>query len=227
MLALEDQSRLIVSAKKIKDDLIRRAKAKKNYAKVLKEEGMASNRLSAPGEKGRGRERIGLVKDPYAAFKSGASDDEGSDDEDDEEEEQEAELMVAGRKRALSVSPPPPEQQAEAPKEETRRIKGKGKETPNDKSRPRPTTPNKGKARSQDSDAKAKVAFSKTRQPDDPAPDPKRSMRDMKKEAFSKRYPANGVDRSAGGVVGRKSRGQPNMGARMGVLLEQIKRGGK
>jgi hypothetical protein len=90
----------------LKADLIQRAKAKKNYAKVLKEEGMASNRLGVEKEKGKGRERAGLVKDPYAAFKK---DGAGSDSDDDEDEVKgiEVELMKAGRKRALSTSPEP------------------------------------------------------------------------------------------------------------------------
>lgn len=179
---------------------------------------MASNRLAGPGEKGKGRERVGLVKDPYAAFKSGASDDEdGSDDDDEEEEEKEAELMVAGRKRALSVSPQP--EPAAAPKEESRRGKGKGREVPNDRARPRPDPPVKGKARPAESAHAPKSTIDEP-----PAVEPKRSMRDMKKEAFSKRYPMNSSGRSVGSLDGRKGRGQPNMGARMGVLLEQIKR---
>lgn len=188
---------------------------------------MASNRLSAPGEKGKGRERVGLVKDPYAAFKSTDSDDDDSDEEDEVEKGEEAELMVAGRKRALSVSPPPRTVEAAATKDEPKRFKGKGKEIPNDRSRVRPTPTDKGKSKVPASTSRPTAARSATVKPDESAVEVKRSMRDLKKEAFSKRYPVNGGSRQAASADGRRPRGQPNMGARMGVLLEQIKRGGK
>lgn len=228
------------TAKKIKADLIQRAKAKKNYAKVLKEEGMASNRLGEKGEKGKGRERKSiLVKDPYAALKNNGSDDEDSGEESEEEEKgQEAELMVAGRKRALSVTPPPAPEPAPAPTklEPVRRPngKGKGREVPNDKSKPVPvplSVPVSDKRpRSDSAEGKSKTTPTATATGSEGVKEVQRSLRDIKKEAFSKRYPPNpargsGAIEGRGGRIGsRGGRGQPNMGARMGALLEQIKR---
>ena len=44
---------------------------------------------------------------------------------------------------------------------------------------------------------------------------PQTSLRELKKEAYRKYHPGGG---------GGAPRAQPNMGARMGVLLEKIKR---
>lgn len=227
-------------AKKIKADLIQRAKAKKNYAKVLKEEGMASNRLGEKGEKGKGRQRTSLlVKDPYAALKNDGSDDEDSGDESEEEEKgQEAELMVAGRKRALSVTPPPAPEPAPAPTklEPVRRPKGKGREVPNDKSKPVavplsvPVPVSAKRPHADGAEGKSKTIPSATGSGSDEVREVQRSLRDIKKEAFSKRYPPNAaraseaIERRGGRIGSRGGRGQPNMGARMGALLEQIKR---
>ena len=217
--------------------MIQRAKAKKNYAKILKEEGMASNRLGEKGEKGKGRQRTSvLVKDPYAALKTNGSDDEDSGDESEEEEKgQEAELMVAGRKRALSLTPSPPPEPAPAPTklEPVRRPKGKGKELPTsndkDKTKPVPVPLTAPVKRSRETDGKSRPPPSTAAAAGDEVKEVKRSMRDIKKEAFSKRYPPNPVARETvggrgGRIAGRGGRGQPNMGARMGALLEQIKR---
>ena len=51
---------------------------------------------------------------------------------------------------------------------------------------------------------------------------PQTSLRELKKEAFA-RYHSPRTE-GVGGGMGRGGRGQPNMGARMGVLLERIKR---
>lgn len=202
--------------------MIAKAKAKKNYAKVLKEEGMASNRL---GEKGKGRERTTrLVKDPYAAMK-----DDDSEDSDEEEEDkgQEAELMTAGRKRALSRSPsppPPPPAPATGP---TKKAKGKERERPNDKTRAPSTStsaasPALGKKPSEATvQSMPKPGKTVASNPGIETPaERQRSMRDIKKEAFSKRFPSNNGTNAGG----RRGKSQPNMGARMGALLEQIKR---
>ena len=223
-------------AQKLKADLIQRAKAKKNYAKILKEEGMASNRLGVEKEKGKGRERVGLVKDPYAMMKK---DGAGSDSEEEEEEEKgtEVEIMKAGRKRALSTSPTPPPTTAPVVRpsktnvSEPKSLKSKGKEreAPHDRSTPvkRPEREREG--------PKGRPAFRDVEKAEEKPP----SLRGMKKEAFAKRYPPNHTatrggfaGRGRGGPVGGGAggygkRGQPNMGARMGVLLEAIKRGSK
>ena len=233
--------------------MIQRAKAKKNYAKVLKEEGMASNRLGVEKEKGKGRERVGLVKDPYAAFKK---DGAGSDSDDDEEEDKgtEVELMKAGRKRALSTSPEPASASASTttltptsksaskpfkPTSEMRRanrLKGKEREIPLERSTStqRPVMENhKEKERAGPRDRPTPANRREVETPEEKPP----SLRGMKKEAFAKRYPVNPVVRGAptgrgrggsfGAGHGHGRKGQPNMGARMGVLLEAIKRGSK
>jgi hypothetical protein len=244
--------------------LIQRAKTKKNYAKILKEEGMASNRLSDRSdpknsskdrekdmaavkssakeqstgpkalEKGKGRERTGLVKDPYAAFKASGAGSDYSDDEDEDEEEKgtAVEIQQVGRKRALSLSrsPSPPPQ----PKHDRRpantlapganRIKGKGKEEPRDRATLVKRV-GEGSAPS-----KRPVGSGSRREEQRPGQGHKQverlpSMRDMKKEAHVKRALPAARGASYGG--GRGGKGQPNMGARMGVLLEAIKRGSK
>ena len=57
-------------------------------------------------------------------------------------------------------------------------------------------------------------------------PMPQTSLRQLKKEAFAKYHPsrASGNGSNSGMGQGGKGRGQPNMGARMGMLLERIKR---
>ena len=55
-------------------------------------------------------------------------------------------------------------------------------------------------------------------------PMPQTSMRELKKQAFARYHSPRSESRSRearGGVTGK---GQPNMGARMGALLERIKR---
>lgn len=189
---------------------------------------MVSNRL---GEKGKGRERaVGLVKDPYAAMRADLSDDGDSDDDEQEENGQEAELMTAGRKRALSVTPPPaPEPVLTKLESRIPKGKGKGKEIPNDKSqistnpKPVPTPlpiPTK-RTNTTDNKSRAGPVLGED------VVETQRSMRDLKKEAFSKRYPPNNAARGlamVGNTRRQGGRAQPNMGARMGALLEQIKR---
>jgi hypothetical protein len=211
--------------------LIQRAKAKKNYAKILKEEGMESNRLGVEKEKGKGRERVGLVKDPYAMMKKdGAGSDSDEDEEEEEEKGTEVEIMKAGRKRALSTSPsPPPAPERQTHPAKSTKSKGKEREVPNERSAPtkRPQPEREGPRGRPAPKTEEKV---EEKQP---------SLRGLKKEAFAKRYPPNHTairgglaGRGRGGPVGGGAggygrRGQPNMGARMGVLLEAIKRGSK
>jgi hypothetical protein len=200
---------------------------------------MASNRLGVEKEKGKGRERVGLVKDPYAMMKK---DGAGSDSEDDEEEEEkgtEVELMKAGRKRALSTSPSPPPAPTVRPSKtvisEIKSSKSKGKEREAPKERSMPT---KKPDREGEREREGPRGRLPPREPfivEEKQP----SLRGMKKEAFAKRYPPNHtairggpVGRGRGGPIGGGGggygkRGQPNMGARMGVLLEAIKRGSK
>jgi len=142
--------------------------------------------------------------------------------------------MKAGRKRALSTSPSPPPAPAPESKRPTlpaksTKAKGKEREVPNERSVPtkRPQTEREG--------PRGRPASKTEEAVDEKQP----SLRGLKKEAFAKRYPPNHTAirggfaaRGRGGPVGGGAggygkRGQPNMGARMGVLLEAIKRGSK
>jgi hypothetical protein len=169
-------------------------------------------------EKGKGRERTGLVKDPYAAFKAEGAGSDYSDVEDEEVEVKgtAVEIQQAGRKRALSISPPPTAPEAsQAP---TNKAKGKGKEVEVAGSR---TGPRSGpiQRRPEGEGPPGKRPFRPREE--DVARERQPSLRDIKKEAQRKHHTP-----TAGGG-GRGGRGQPNMGARMDVLLEAIKRGGK
>ena len=60
-------------------------------------------------------------------------------------------------------------------------------------------------------------------------PLPQTSLRELKKQAFAKYHAPRQAERGQEGTDGRgrasgRGRGQPNMAARMGVLLERIKR---
>ena len=185
-------------------------------------------------EKGKGRERVGLVKDPYAMMKKDGAGSDSDEDEEEEEKGTEVEIMKAGRKRALSTSPSPPPAPAPESKRPTlpaksTKAKGKEREVPNERSVPtkRPQTEREG--------PRGRPASKTEEAVDEKQP----SLRGLKKEAFAKRYPPNHTAirggfaaRGRGGPVGGGAggygkRGQPNMGARMGVLLEAIKRGSK
>ncbi|KAI5452894.1 hypothetical protein NCC49_006431 [Naganishia albida] len=90
-------------AKKIKEDLINRARIKKSYAKTLKKEGLSSERLGSAGN----ATALGVRAKPYGTvFEEGdvleindasSGDDESDDDEGDDFEEDE-ELAAARRK---------------------------------------------------------------------------------------------------------------------------------
>jgi hypothetical protein len=150
-------------AKKIKADLIERAKIKQSFAKVLKAEGMSSDRLA---RNAKGKERA----HPDTAVHA------------DNVADHDAQVLgndATRKRKALTV----------------------------------PTASGQVRALS----------------PSDIGPPmPQSSFRDLKKEAFKKFHPAR---QKGGGVLlgsaaerpGKPSRGQPNMGARMGVLLETIK----
>ncbi|KAK4688118.1 hypothetical protein P7C73_g2007, partial [Tremellales sp. Uapishka_1] len=194
-------------AKKIKADLIMRAKVKKQYAKVLKEEGLDSKRM------GDGSRRRGLGDDGKDGRGNVVQDKSDSDSEDEEEAAESSNtanlITASGKSRALSLSPPPP-----PPPTATRSAvekKGSGK----------------GKGRM---DAEKSLENGKEKEPEVGSEKEAVSFRTMKKEAFSKYHPrktasTHQTHQNLGGNGGRGGgRGQPNMGARMGVLLEQIKR---
>jgi len=54
-------------------------------------------------------------------------------------------------------------------------------------------------------------------------PLPQTSLRELKKQAFARYQPLRTGD-AGDGLRGERGKGQPDMGARMGVLLERIKR---
>lgn len=223
---------------------------KKSYAKVLKEEGMDSSRVADRGkgksgkletasgtsgdggneddlsdsdseartngkgksrEKGKGRER---ARPSYYAdlLKGITGAQEDAEMKEEEEEEVGPAPTAAGRTRALS---PDPVLQAEI----ERQTKPEG-------------TRAKGRVGASASAVKPKTTPAvKARPTIDAKNEAKISLREMKKQAFAKHHPrpaptypfARGPGTN-GRVGGGGMRGQPNMGARMGVLLEQIKR---
>ncbi|ORX33855.1 hypothetical protein BD324DRAFT_638889 [Kockovaella imperatae] len=165
-------------AKKIKADLIMKSKIKREYAKVLKAEGMESDRLKPRGRKGESQSTADPPKNP-----------------------------------PVLPSQSPPLLPGSSP-------------TLDEAAFPAPGRP------SQRQRATQKPLADKTRalRPQDIGhPMPQTSLRELKKEAYSKFHrPANrsGATPTGAGVMGHGRRGgsQPNLGARMGVLLEKIKR---
>ncbi|WWC69157.1 uncharacterized protein I206_103093 [Kwoniella pini CBS 10737] len=184
-------------AQKIKADLIQRAKMKKSYAKVLKAEGMDSGRL---GDGTRRRNER-----PKQQVSS-----ESDDDSDGANEEQKRLKDRAG--------PAPGSSSSSSSNHKSKYDKGESSKL----NRSKPKFP----IQSSDKSPHHKVSPPKKVRALSPSPSPsapseqgeKKSYRDVKKEAFSKfhRPRDTGIGRG-----GRK--GQPNMGARMGALLEKIK----
>ncbi|RSH93834.1 hypothetical protein EHS25_006483 [Saitozyma podzolica] len=237
-------------AKKIKADLIMRAKMKKSYAKVLKQEGMGSERLS----RRTGDEARGMVPE-QAGTGSGLG--EGDEDEDEDEtkgedegtgrgessrsgagksreRERDIESRMLGRSssRGSTRGGGPRGPGGQEPKVDPR-GKGKGRAHPNDHG----DTENDSRkpfqpiARTSSGGTRARALSPSAIGP----PMPITSLRTLKKEAFSKYHAPRRRDdgvrpAGAGGGGGpttgggRGGRGQPNMGARMGALLEKIRR---
>ena len=152
-----------------------KSKLKKEYAKVLKEEGVESSRLKSKDKRGEGRD-------------AGDNNDE-------------RDTIAGGRAKS----------------DRRRSFEG------------RDGGPIK-RTKSASSGAKEEKKVRALSPSDVGPPMPQESFRQLKKEAFSKYHPpppsrgaASGSSGSGfGGFAGRK--GQPNMGARMNVLLEKIKR---
>jgi hypothetical protein len=188
-----------------------KAKVKQQYAKVLKEEGMESTRLSTRGEGEAGRVRTlekGKGKGKSRAVGEGEEDDDGDSSDDG---------GITISRHPKPSSPPP---RTIPP---TRNARDK-----------RP----KSKVEVEKSSTVPLVRALSPSRLDIGPPLPQTSLRELKKEAFSK-YHAPPRSRTSGygttprGRVGgfgmgmgtgTGKRGQPNMGARMGALLEQIKR---
>ncbi|ORY30001.1 hypothetical protein BCR39DRAFT_530546 [Naematelia encephala] len=168
-------------ARKIKADLIQRAKMKKQYAKVLKEEGMTSTRLAR-----------GI---PVA--------ENNNDDDDDDEGEKS--IDNGGEPSRLS--------NVDLGSDKPWSRKGKGRRATGEDREPLPPTA-AGRTRALSPSAIGH-----------PEPLANESLRTMKKEAFSKYHPNRRPDGMVNGGFGAgRGKGQPNMGARMGVLLEKIRR---
>ncbi|WWC60803.1 uncharacterized protein I303_103379 [Kwoniella dejecticola CBS 10117] len=204
-------------AQKIKADLIQRAKMKKSYAKVLKAEGMDSGRL---GDGSRRRnERPKPQDDSDSDSASGGNVTEMRD----EQKRLEARAGPVPGSSSSSGSNIHPRPKSNFSKGEPAKHKGSRPDS-SIRSRDRPPY-------------KDKVELPKKVKALSPSPPPttgsdqaeKKSFREVKKEAFSKfhRPRDNAVSAGVGGGGGSGGRGgkrgQPNMGARMGALLEKIK----
>jgi hypothetical protein len=163
------------TAQKIKADLIERAKMKKNYAKVLKAEGMESERL---------QDRSGSGKSRSLAEGEGEDGTAGKAD------------IKQGR----------------------------------DERKPRGTLDRKGKGRSYESNEPPVLTAQRKRalSPSDIGPPMALTeLKALKEKAYAKPTRPAETGRVAQGGMVRGAKGQPNMGARMGVLLERIKAGRK
>ena len=210
-----------------------KSKLKREYAKVLKEEGVESTRLKARPKAGQ------MAEENARPFGADVGAGETSDNKD-----------TPGRGSSLK------RKQSERSDREDRRPKdGQKREGRDDR---RPDGERGGKR--QHSDRKARMDQPRKVRALSPGdigpPMPMDNLRELKKEAFKKYHPAKpapsakGASRSvsgasdttrnsAGGFGGSLARvfsgasgssaggtrkGQPNMAARMGALLEQIKR---
>lgn len=186
------------SAKKIKADLIMKSKLKKSYAKVVQEEGIQSGRLKSRNEAAEATESVN-------ANEAGPSEPRREEGKSSEAKERGGSLK--------------------------RKFSGKGEK--------RETRPPRGKDMQRgESSTSTKRAVRALSPGDIGPPMPQSSLKELKKEAFAKYHPAQsrsttvsarGSGRSvSGGSIGSSAtggkRGQPNMGARMGFLLEKIKR---
>ncbi|WVQ78446.1 hypothetical protein IAT38_000532 [Cryptococcus sp. DSM 104549] len=221
-------------AQKIKADLIQRAKVKKQYAKVLRAEGMESERLGdgsrrrgerEDGGAGRGRFK-GKGKQGEKPMGKPARPMDGSDSSSESDEERPH--VRGGRPvdefdRALARAGPSSSRE-DRPSSSSR--PGNRQRTPNSK----PYSKSASGPRHSSPPPPPKVrALSLSPPPSAPAPttaaqaaEKRASFRDIKREAFSKFHRPRDAGAIQQGGRGRP-RGQPNMGARMGALLEKIK----
>lgn len=175
----------LTSAKKIKADLIAQSKLKREYAKVLKEEGMESTRLKPRGQRGEADKSIAEVP------------------------------TTDGQPNIVSPTTP-----VLSPSSILRHTQSGSSARPPSTSRSdRPKRPEPIRTDSSASKSKERKGLSPA---DIGPPMPQTSLRELKKEAYKKyhrpRQPS--TTNTSGGRAGA----QPNLGARMGVLLEKIKR---
>lgn len=243
-------------ARKIKAELIEKAKIKKQYAKVLQKEGLSSGRLG-DGPKRRGE----FVKGAAAGKKAGnddeddnegASGDEGGDHETDYDSDNSSILGAEGAAFAKAMrAAARGEKGADRVETGDERRQDRAGPAPGDNNRPnRRGGDFKGKGRDREHRERGdrnergergarRGGFTRERAPHAVAPSASAasapgvlpaepavaakdgSLRDLKKAAFGKHARAPNAKGNAN-VGGRK--GQPNMGARMDMLLEKIRR---
>lgn len=236
------------TVKKIKQDLIDRARIKKSFARTLKKEGLSSERLGSAGNAtALGIRRGGYgTNDKQASELESEGDEDGAGDllesgtDDEEEDDFEEDTELAAHRR---------------------RIKGKGREDPQETKNPLSGRPTDDGYPSRESGGKTNThrTQSPSRQtgPSRPLTTPHDgpSLRDLKRQAYlgpsrdtattvhpsrTRRQtskPASAAEtagkapgsRVAGaGPAGKGDRrrdGRPNLNARIGVMLEQIQRG--
>ncbi|KAK8869532.1 hypothetical protein IAR55_000098 [Kwoniella newhampshirensis] len=207
-------------ANKIKADLIQRAKVKRQYAKVLKTEGMASDRLG-DGSKRRGERGEASASSSQAAKGGkgknvpvrGAGPSSGEDDEEDGGDDG-RNGKVSDAKRMESRAGP-----SNTSSSSSTRPSPSKRSRPDTQRSGQETQPPKPKVRAlSPSPPPRRTATTTTTTPMPGAEKP--SFRQIKREAFSKYHKPREAPTSS--TRGGK-RGQPNMGARMGALLEKIR----
>ncbi|TYJ54346.1 hypothetical protein B9479_005012 [Cryptococcus floricola] len=224
-------------AKKMKDDLIERAKVKKQFAKVLKKEGMDSERLGdgtrrrqerEPREAGSGKKEWKDKGKPREGKPREGKPREGQRQErrgprGGREDEDMARILARAGPSKPSPSSKPFKSSKPYPNPKPYPKRPRDSSPSSSFSAPAPpTTPAKPRALSPE-----RLAL-----PEPPKVDGKEaSLRTLKKEGFSKFHRARdapaagaGAGAGAGAPRGKGTRGQPNMGSRMDVLLEKIRR---
>ncbi|OCF32029.1 hypothetical protein I316_06185 [Kwoniella heveanensis BCC8398] len=257
-------------AQKIKADLIQRAKMKKQYAKILKDEGMESGRLGDGTRRRNERPAVSARDDDVAGSGSSGPRREGGRG-DEESERLEARAGPAPGSGSEFRSRERGEGSSRgriggAPENDARKSKSKfkGDRQSKDGARPYRKRDDPGQNRRQQHQRGGERGrpphLSTSSLETDPKPQPRvralslsppplastapdstdsatSSFRTLKKEAFSKYHRPRDTDpkiahkssAASGGYTGASGRGgaprgQPNMGARMGALLEKIKR---
>ncbi|WVQ76558.1 hypothetical protein IAR50_006228 [Cryptococcus sp. DSM 104548] len=207
-------------AKKMKDDLIQRAKVKKQFAKVLKKEGMDSERLG-DGSKRRQEREPREAGNEKKGFKGKGKPREGQSQEKrgprgGREDEDMARILARAGPSKPSPSSRPLKSSKPYPNSKHLTKRPRDSSPSSSFSAPAPTAPPKPRALSPE-----RLAL-----PEPPKVDGKEaSLRTLKKEGFSKYHrPRDAPVSVAGAPRGKGTRGQPNMGSRMDVLLEKIRR---
>jgi len=225
-------------AKKIKADLIDRARIKKQFAKTLKKEGLTSERLGGrggKGGKGKGKdegsgiptdERGRKVRDggwgSRAGVKEDANEQEGKSKREEEQERgnmsssSEVKVIPAptATKSKPTTSTDATSQSQPLPSLRTLKREAYALHHSPSSSRTHPapgstSSPGAGVHPSRTRTAAAKASVTSSR---------------AGEVASSLASPHSGRSKVVVGGVGKRTKGQPNMGARMDVLLEKIKR---